>query len=270
MSITIENEAFSIKVDDTMIEPNEYFKILKSKKKIIKEEKLQAQLNEIAKYIVRAKELGQKTLLEKLAFTYDIIIKEQILFSKQIQKYVLDKDIKFFLDKVNNIKLIELSRYQRFIPIDNMQDIKCAQDLNIFDDFCVMFTDYTDQDYKTPEEAEKVKRNRDPIVFGYFRNERTGIKHERFYLITDWEDEHCNLTFVELMEEMTKKGIKNPEHMIAQDLTYINEIVKSTLDQMNEKKPETFLNIRPVINAKLPAADDKEQSFLRRLQFWKK
>lgn len=260
------NNDLSIEVNKDAIEPNEYFKILKNKKGFIKQERLQAQLDVIAKYILKAKELGQKTLLEKLAFTYDVLIKEQILFNNDITKFVLDKDIKFFLDKVNNIRLIELARYQRFIPMANMQDIKQAKNLKIFDDFCVMFTDYTDQDYKTPEEAERVKRNRDPIVFGYFRNERTGIKHERFYLITDWEDEDCDLTFVQLMEKMEEKGIKNPEHVIDQDIPYINELVKSTLEEMNKPKADSFTNMKKGV----PATIDKNKTIWERLQFWKR
>lgn len=248
---------FKVEVDKAAMEPNEYFKVLKKTKKKIDITQLQSQLTAIADYIIKAKELGQTALLDRLSFTYDAIIREQTLLANGFDKFVYEEDITKFLKNTSNIKLIELERYPRPIPNVNMKDIKKVKDLGVIEKFCVMFTDYSDADYKTPAETEKVKRNRDPIVFAYFRNDRTGIKHDRFYFITDWEDEECDLTFSALMKKMSEAGMEKVEHTISTDVAYVDEIVKATLENMNNPRKVRFLE---------PA----KKSFWEKLLFWKK
>jgi signal recognition particle subunit SEC65 len=254
--------AAGIKVDinpDAM-EPHEYFKILKTKKQDAYEEALQTQLNAVASYIIKAKELGQKSLLEKLSFTYEVIIKEQKLLAHGVKTFVYQKDVKAYLDKADNLRIIELSRYPRFIPVENMEAIKKVQDLGIFEDFCIVFTDYSEDDYKTEAEKAKVARNRDPIVFGHFQHKETGIKHDRLYFITDWEDEECDLTFPDLIKKMADAGFKDADHQLATDNAYINEIIRSTMDDMSKPMSHSFAISRV----------DEPKSFWERLKIWKK
>ncbi len=143
--------------------------------------------------------------------------------------------MKHLLDKTKHIKIIELERYPRVIPLAQMDAIQKAKDLGIFDEFCVVFSDYTGEDYKTPEEKAAVARNRDPVVFGYFRHKVTAIKHDRFYFITDWEDEYCDLTFGKMIEKMSAAGIKKPAHEIGTDAAYVQELVTMTLEDMSKR-----------------------------------
>lgn len=223
-------------------EPNEYFKLLKSSTLRVDEKALMASLDVIAEHILQAKKIGQVAFLRKLAFTGDVLLKEQILYQSGFKDFVLIDDIKKYIDKVkpvNSVKIIELERYPRAIPWEAMSNIAKAQDLGLFTDFCVIFTDFSDADYKTPEEKKMVARNRDPVVFGFFKDSDTGQKHDRFYLIADWEDETCDLTFSKLIDRMQSDGIKNASKKIGQDAAYIQGLIGQTLkDTEKEAKPK--------------------------------
>lgn len=245
------------------VEPNQYFKVLKDGVKITHHDDLQKRLDIIATHIIDAKAIGQQALLERLVFTYDTLIKEQTLASNYFFKFVYQDDVKFLLDKTKHIKIIELSRYPRPIPSDNLTMIKKAQDLNIFTDYCVVFTDMTGSDHTTEQEKEYVRRNRDPIVFGYFKHKSTGLKHDRFYLITDWEDQYCDLTFDKLINKMAEEGIHQPSHVITTSATYLGEIVRATLDQMDNKKPSW--NVEDAI---VVVKDQPKQTFWERATSW--
>ncbi len=233
-----------ININQEAIEPKDYFKILKGNIKKSIKDKLEAQLEALGSQIIHAREVGQKNFLERLSFCYEVIIKEQTLLAQGIDRFVYKEDIKSFLDIVepkNSIKIIELSRYPRAIPIENLKAIQEAKAMGVFDDFCVVFTDLTGQDYQTPKEKEFVAKNRDPIVFGFFKDKPTATQHERFYLITDWEDEYCDLTFTKMIERMADVGIDKPEHHIGVDHKYLAEIVAEVrAEKKIEEKKKTF------------------------------
>ncbi|MHC5536709.1 hypothetical protein ACYOEI_00360 [Singulisphaera rosea] len=234
----------TVKIDPEAVEPHEYFAVLKESVKTVDAEALQSQLSIVAEHLIRAKALGQKNLLNQLAFTHDVIVREMKLLAGGITRFVYQDDVKNLLDKTKHIKIIELERYPRVIPIEQMDAIQKAKDLAIFDEFCVVFSDYTGEDYKTPEEKATIARNRDPVVFGYFRHKVTAIKHDRFYFITDWEDEFCDLTFSKMIEKMAAVGIKRPDHEIGTDATYVQELVTMTLEDMGKRGQVNSLSSR--------------------------
>ena len=236
----INNE---FEVNEEAIEPKDYFKVLKSKLKKSEKNKLEAQLDSLGEQIIHARQVGQKNFLERLSFCYDVILKEQLLLANGHESFVYKEDIKVFLDKVtpkNSIKIIELSRYPRAIPVDNLKAIEAVQKLKVFDDFCVVFTDLSGEDYATPKEKKFVQRNRDPVVFGYFKDKESSTQHERFYFITDWEDEYCDLTFTKMIEKMGNIGIKNPEKKIGVDHKYLAEIVRDIRKKDEPIDKKTF------------------------------
>lgn len=232
----IKDSDLTFEVDEETKEPAEYFKILKTSLSKANQDMLEDNLAVISKHILSAKKIGQKSLLNQLAFTYDVIVKEQALLTQGINTYVDKDDIQKFIDDIepaNSIKIIELERYPRVIPLDSLETIEKIKQKNIFDEYCIVFTDFTEEDYATPEDKEFVRKNRDPIVFGLFTNRNSGLQHSRFYFITDWEDEYCDLTFDKMITKMGKMGIKNPNKNITQDHTYIQELVKDTLSDLN-------------------------------------
>jgi hypothetical protein len=241
----VEGSKSTVEVNNDAIEPDDYFKVLKSKLTKNQKDKLDKQLDVIAEQLTAANRVGQKNLLQRLAFTYDTLVKEQELLAVGVDTFVLKSDIQTFIDKVkpaNSVKIIELERYPRAIPLKVLKEIERVKKLELFDDYCVVFTDYTDNDYKTEEEKEIVARNKDPVVFGYFKNKSQGFRHDRFYFIADWVDEYCDLDFTTMIERMSDQGIKNPEHKISTDDKYIRELVETVKKDM-EKNPNNNLSI---------------------------
>lgn len=261
----LETSPAKKKKKEVDIEPDRYFKLLKGKLRKTHYEKLQKRLDVIGAQIIKAKEVGQTAFLEQLAFTYDVLVKEQILHTKGYKKYVYKKDVKEFIDKVkpkNSIRIIELGRFPRAIPDDVLQKIAEVKADNIFDEYLVVFTDLTGKkgsDYQSQEEKAFVKRNRDPIVFGYFRHLKTGMNHDRLYFIADWQDKYCDLTFDSMISRMANEGIKEAEHETGMNHEYLQELAKSVMDDLNKEK-KSWDDIPDI-----PDIDNQEK-----LPWWKK
>lgn len=231
--------------DSETLSPVDYFNTLKSKVEETNKESLDKQLKVVISKIQKADEVGQNKFVKELLFSWKVLLKELTLTELDIKKYVYKDDLKDFVDKVtpkNSIKVIELERYPRSIPDDVISKIKKIKDKNIFDDFCVVFTDLTGKDYKTEEEKAFVQANRDPIVFGYFTDKEASslLNHDRFYMIADWEDEFCDLTFTKMIETMSEIGI-DPEKAtgdlcVEEDIDkYLTKMVSKYEDKQENK-----------------------------------
>lgn len=222
----------SIKVNSETFDASKYFEVMKTNINIQNIEGLQKQLETIAEQLIFAKKVGQKTLLHKLSFYYSTLLKEQVLLSHGFDKYVLKENVKKFIDEVtprDTVKIIELDRYPRAIPPENQKDIIRAKELNLFSQFVVVYTDFVDEVKLNKVEKSFVEKNKDPVVFGIFEMEKTGILHDRMYFITDWVDDFCDLDFTKMILEMSNIGIKDPVKKIDVDAKYINELVDEGL-----------------------------------------
>jgi len=243
------------------MEPVEYFNALKDEINIADSDELQNILKTIESELIRANQIGQTTIVERLIFARKSIAREIEASLNGINRYVYKSAISKFIDNVlpaNSVKIIELKRYHRIIPEKNMREIKRIQELNIFDDFCVVFTDLTNENVETPEEEAFKIRNRDPIVFGYHRKERTSLRSDRFYLITDWEDEYCDLTFDRLVENMAKDQHGTVD---VTDPIELNRIIEEV--EANESVPTPQL-----VWPDDEAANIPKKSLINRLKFW--
>jgi len=231
-------------VKEEVIEPKDYFNDLKTKITDVELEQLEKNRDFLAKEIEKANRLGQKNLTHKAAFMWEILEKEMVLHATGIRKYVHRQDVIKLIDNVtpkNSVKIVELENYPRSIPDENMEDIEKAKELGLFDVMLVLYTDLTDEEVNTPAQKEFAARNRDPVVFGMFMEDKINLKHDRLYFITDWEDEFCDLTFTKMIDKMSEMGIKNPEKTITVDHNQINSIVASAKQEVNTiKLRETF------------------------------
>lgn len=202
---------FTVRVDRKTMEPEEYFTVLKGSMGRITNEELETQLRRVASEIIRCKRLGQNVLAEKLEFAAESIVRERVLYSEGYTNFVHQDMLRENIDKVQprgGVKLIELNRYQRFIPEYPASMIEIAREKNLFDGFLVLFTDLTGKDYASPEERQFIQRNKDPICFGYFKDEekRTNEIHPRLYMVADWADEHCDLTWDRLVNQLPEEA----------------------------------------------------------------
>lgn len=204
-SIIFEDGDLQVLVNKDFIEPEQFFTIIKAGKAGFNQEELNGQLLYLANEIKKARTIGQDRFVERAEFLARAIVKEKLLHDMGITQFVKREAVVEFAKKVkpiNSVKIIELNRYPRVIPDEVVNKIKVVKDANIFDDYIVVFTDLTKNDYKTKSERKFVERNRDPIIFGIFKEDKSEI-HDRMYMIADWQDAFCDLTFDKMLNNIS-------------------------------------------------------------------
>lgn len=205
-----DNGLVKIQQDDNSIEPYEYYNFLKSKLEFQDQQKLDSELCILFETLKKCRLTGQTSLMNNIKFNINCILKERTLLRLGITEFI-DKDtVQQFVDKVqpkDSVKIIELHRYPRDIPDKQAKLISIIKRKNIFDQFYIVFTDFTKNDYKSDKEKQLVKRNRDPICFGMFENNSIHKKFRRMYKICDWVDQYCDLTFEKMIDKMKQLNI---------------------------------------------------------------
>jgi len=184
------------------ITPSQYFDFLKNSKNKITTESLKESYGVFIKLGEKYQKLGQKESIKKLCFLVDTLVKEEKLIEMGIDTFIYKDKIEDYIENVANksVKIIELSRYMREVPDELVETVEKTKDL--FDEFYVVFTDYTGVEER---KVQKEKRDKDPILFGVFKNQRN--VSDRFYFLGGWIDEYCDLTLDKMVEQYkNKKG----------------------------------------------------------------
>ncbi len=187
------------------ITPSQYFDYLKDSKNKITTEALKKSYASFIQLGEKYNKLGQTESLKKLCFLADVLKKEEKLIELGVTTYIYKDTVEDYIENVadTTVKIIELSRYMREIPDELVDTIE--QTKGLFDEFYVVFTDYTG---KEERKVEKERRDKDPILFGVFKN--SGIVSDRFYFLGDWVDEYCDLTLDKLVEQYQEKNGNTP------------------------------------------------------------
>lgn len=188
-------------------DPNEYFEYIKSKKQKCTDEFLNKFYDVIEEQLHKAVAIKQDAMVRKLDFTLKTTEREHVLAEYGIDTFVYREDIEEFITYVENkvVKIIDLEFYPRTIPDEICEKLKILQENNVFDNYYIVFTDYTNEAGKL---VSAERRRKDPILFGTFETKINGIWEifDRFYYIGDWEDEYCDLTLSKMVDVMSKKG----------------------------------------------------------------
>ena len=234
------------------ISPSQYFDYIKNAKNDITTEALKESYSVFLKLAEKYTKLGQKESLKKLCFLADTLKKEEKLIELGITKYIYKDVIEDYIENVadKTVKIIELSRYMREVPDELVETIEKSKDL--FDEFYVVFTDYTG---KEERKVEKERRDKDPILFGVFKNNSNVA--DRFYFLGDWVDEYCDLTLDKMVEQYQENNGYSPavETKIPETTDELIEILKSY--KIDEKKDRDY-------SLKMSSDDDvKINSFIK-------
>ena len=106
-------------------------------------EKLKDSYEVFIKLAEKYKKLGQKESLKRLCFLASVLVKEEKLVEMGINIFVYKDTIEDYIENVadKSVKIIELSRYMREVPDDMIEVVEKTKD--VFDEFYVVFTDYT-------------------------------------------------------------------------------------------------------------------------------
>lgn len=209
-----------------IFESKDYFEIIKSNISLITKQDIERTLAILLNEYENAKLIGQTKLEKRLQFYIKASLRQIELIKTPFVKYAESPMISEYINKVtprNSVKITELERYTRIIPKKNIDKIKQAKELNIFDEILILHTDLTNQRDETEAEKAMIARNKDPIAFGIFRDKLLEVSHPRFFVITDWEDEWCNLTFDKLISECIKYDVEEQHGRLKDNM--INELI---------------------------------------------
>ena len=169
------------------ITPSQYFENLKNAKQTITTDALKNSYSIFIKLSKKYDELGQTEFktesLKKIDFLVDVLSKEEKLIEIGVTTFIYKDVIEDYIENIadKTVKIIEMSRYMRKIPDDLVEVVDKTKEL--FDEFYVVFTDYTGQEER---KVEKERRDKDPILFGAFKNGSN--VSDRFYFLGDWVD----------------------------------------------------------------------------------
>lgn len=185
------------------VTPYEYFQRVKDSIREMGNEELEKMYTAASTLMDKYKETGQEKAEKRLAFHIKTLLKESRLIEMGISKFVYKDDIVDYIDNISKkpVKIIEMKNYPREIPDELIDTIKMTKE--IFDEFYVVFTDYSGD-----ELVNEVEKERDPILFGGFCTKSREIVAERFYYLGDWIDEYCDLTLDKLVNETSKNIVK--------------------------------------------------------------
>ena len=151
-TVTIGDKVYAI--DD--VSPTTYFNYVKDMRKNIEDENLQTVADNCLELLKKTKLTGQTKIAEKIFNEYSLITKELKAASFGFDTVVYKSDIEKFITKISNhpVKLIELKNYPREVADDVLNKLMIAKDNDLFDEYYVVFTDYTG------EETKKIAKER--------------------------------------------------------------------------------------------------------------
>lgn len=178
-----------------------YFKVIKNKLSKIEETVLTKKLEKLEKAAEKLIANGQDALADKTLNELTLATKELAAHSAGV-RYYIDREI---LWKHKNrirgghISNTKFEDFMRKVPDDVLEAKEKVND--IFDEFWVFhyYSKETEQKDEKRLTSKEKSRMKDPILFGCFR------EIERFYLIADWVDEECDLTFDEMIESIASE-----------------------------------------------------------------
>lgn len=154
---------------------------------------------------------GQEDALTKLNFM-SRVFEIEMEFANRGGKYVITRsDLLNAAKTINNrdadnLLLAQLSAFQRVIPSSVVAEMLKFKD--VFDDFFILCTDYTDDHaFRNQGEEERREIEKDPIMFGVIypktkeEKKLIGDCYDRLYFIADWVDDYCDLTLESLVRD---------------------------------------------------------------------
>lgn len=218
-----------MKVGKKQIHPRLYFKFVKSKIKESNLSRVKERLVKVQKLLKNFEEMGQEAPFEQLMVEIFKLTKHSEALASGYSKVVEETDITKFMSMVNvDKKVVRFSDFTNFprpVPKANKSKILEAKKTGIFDNFKILYLDYSEENLKTTKQKIIEK---DPIVFGVYKEDPT--KH---FFITDWVDKVCDLTLLQFVDKMKKK---DSEYGFVEEDTLDEEFLNRIRLEYEEKK----------------------------------
>lgn len=166
-------------------------------------EKYRDRVANYLKAIHNAKVAGQTALIETLLKKMIANKYESLLDAEGFYYVISEEDVVRFAKKTEKgLKLSYIENFARPIPEEVVEKIGKANELEVFDNYVVLYFDPKGEIYKETEQ-QRAKR-KDPILFGVISGSN------KLYYIADWIDEYCDLTLEKFVDTLgtTKETLK--------------------------------------------------------------
>ena len=225
-----------------------YFSFVKHKFSRMQEKEIMHRIKKLYKLVEDSKSIGQDGLMEEMARMLAITIRQQQAYACGIQHLIHKDVIDKFIYRVKGrvVKLATLEEFPRVIPEDIQKKIVAVKKRNLFDEYFILYTDYTGEVAKT---TEKKIIEKDPIIFGKYAYDKN-----IYYPIASWVDEYCDLDIKSFVEQV---GVINTSKI--PDITddYFQEILEMAHDNHNGLKNATSKNYKELAKE----SKEKRKSF---------
>lgn len=166
-------------------------------------ENLKGRLADYQQSITYARQMGQTALVDQLEARLPIIETESVVISAGFDQYIEEATLIDFATKCEKgLRLDYIRHFTRLIPhAAQVRKVK-LDELRAFDNYVILHFDPANK--ATALTKQEVEKKKDPILFGVLRGS------PRLYHVYSWKDEHCTLTFADLIAKYGKDVLTLP------------------------------------------------------------
>ena len=142
--------------------------------------------------------MHQHAQMDELCQKVVLNVYESVLAIHGFNRYITFGNIEKLQGKCKVVLDIDyVKNFGRVIPTDVIEKKAKADELCVFDNYCVLYYDPEGRTYKAT-----AKEKRDPILFGLINHS------DKLYYIADWVDDKCDLTLEAIAEKLGKEVIE--------------------------------------------------------------
>ena len=179
-------------------------------------------ISDYLKQVHNAVTVGQTSLVEDLLRGLVTNKYESVLFAEGLYYIVNEEQMVKFVSKCEKgIKLDYVKNFTRPMPQDVVDKIAKINQLEVFDNYVVLYYDPEGKVYK--ETAREEAKRKDPIIFGVIAGSN------KLYYVADWVDEYCDLTLEAFVDAIgvTKDDIHMDAEKIKKEKNNTNNEVQN-------------------------------------------
>lgn len=221
-ALTEKKEVAVDEVEERPMDALKFFTLVKASSK----ESAAVYKDRVSKYLTalhNATNIGQTALQEELIRGLITNRYESVLYAEGCYYAVTEEQVaKFASQCEKGLKLSYLKNFSRPIPQEVIDKVAKMNELEVFDNYVILYYDPEGTVYK--ETAYEEAKRRDPIIFGVIAGSK------KLYYVADWIDEYCDLTLDAFVDAL---GIEKDDlHFDAE------EIKKAKEQEKQENKTE--------------------------------
>ena len=199
-SLIKKKEVAVDEVEEQPMDALKFFSLVKASSK----ESVAVYKDRVSKYLTalhNATNIGQTALQEELIRGLITNRYESVLYAEGCYYAVTEEQVaKFASQCEKGLKLSYLKNFSRPIPQEVIDKIARMNELEVFDNYVILYYDPEGKIYK--ETAREEAKRRDPIIFGVIAGSK------KLYYVADWIDEYCDLTLDAFVDSL---GIKKED-----------------------------------------------------------